>query len=460
MQTYRDKLKLVDDDANRILGTAGSVHGDYTLTAMLRAIIINHTDCTVDRIRDGSTVVTHTVRRSADLLAALGADDYAVIISETSGDYFPSESTTPGDVWKSLDAAPYPINRYLSQFAKTRIFINEGKRRVVAVVRDLAKSDWMQAFLSVLPRVLVWYFTSDLTEEERSFFASISVKPKKCRNDNAERAIVEYVNRAASKLDLRNLVLHKYLDGYAEENRKRRIGDARGQVNDILRRIRSYQDELCSAYTSLETSNQLLQALEESRNAGSTELYDFFYQHKCLDLMSVEDDTIKFGVAETLEFYDEDAFERIKGREDSYLYTSTSDEDIPKVMIAVFAERRGMFVTNAVFELAGMRYVSMCRDLSRENVLPHPHIYFFRCAGGNDQYYSKYAESGEWQLAIEQAIGATKNLNFGDSTVVSNMIRWLSEHREIPCIKLTGSDRVVSTDEFLEIISEGEQQNG
>ena len=102
----------------------------------------------------------------------------------------------------------------------------------------------------------------------------------------------------------------------------------------------------------------------------------------------------------------------------------------------------------------------MHQELSRDDVLPHPHIYFYHCAGGNDQYYSKYADSGEWQLAIEQAIGATKNLNFGDSTVVGRMIRWLDSHRNVRCIKLADSDKIVSVNEFLKILNEGEQQNG
>ena len=89
----------------------------------------------------------------------------------------------------------------------------------------------------------------------------------------------------------------------------------------------------------------------------------------------------------------------------------------------------------------------------------HPHIYFYGCGGGNDQYYSKYADSGDWELAIEQAIGAVKNLNFGDSTVVAKMIDWLEHHNSIPCIRMSDTGELVSLKHFIEIIQEGEQDN-
>lgn len=102
----------------------------------------------------------------------------------------------------------------------------------------------------------------------------------------------------------------------------------------------------------------------------------------------------------------------------------------------------------------------MHRELSRTDLMPHPHIYFYRCAGGNDQYYSKYADSGEWQLAIEQAIGATKNLNFGDSTVMGEMIEWLDNNRKTRCIKLADGDTMVSVEEFIKMLNEGEEKHG
>ena len=451
-------MRLVSREADNVLGGANSINGDFSLAALLRAIIIDRTEWTIDSVIKGSSVFLYRIGADRDIEAAFDTDSYAVIICETRNGYFPSELTYDG--WKALDEAPYPISRYLSQFVKTRVFVNEAKKRVVAAVERTATAKWVQGFISTFPRMLTWYFTSELSAEEQAFFKAISVNNKDISEAEAANIFVEYINRAAAKLDFRDISLHKHLDGYAKEIRETQLSSFNSDIRSIQNTIRRHQNELGDLYNRLSNSQRMLKALEDSPEESSTELFDFFSSHKCLDVVYARGDNIKFGITETLEFYDEDEFKSVYERKSSYMHTVASSDEIPRVMNAIFAEHKGVFVTNAVFSLGSMRYISMHEELSRDDVLPHPHIYFFRCSGGNDQYYSKYADSGEWQLAIEQAIGATKNLNFGDSTVVGKMIRWLEGHRDVCCIKLANSDRVVSVREFLKILNEGEQQNG
>lgn len=451
-------MRLVGREADNILGGANSVNGDYSLVAFLRAIIIERTEWTLDSIVKGSTVLMHRIGNERDIRTAFGADGYAVIICETRNGYFPSELTHDG--WESLDKPPYPISRYLSQFAKTRVFVNVDKQRVVVAVDRQATAKWIQGFISTFARVFRWYFTSELSAEEQAFFKAISVNNKDVNEAEAENILVDYINRAAEKLDFRDMSLHKHLDGFEKSIRESQLSQYRSAIENSFSSIRRYQREMDNLYRQLSDNQRLLKSLEEAPEEATTELFDFFSSHKCLDVVYTDGDRIKFGITETLEFYDEDEFKSVYRRKSSYMHTTASSDEIPRVMNAIFAEHKGVFVTNAVFTLSSMRYISMHQEMSREDVLPHPHIYFFQCSGGNDQYYSKYADSGEWQLAVEQAIGATKNLNFGDSTVVGKMIRWLDSHRNTRCIKLADSDKIVSVNEFLKILNEGEQQNG
>ena len=115
-------------------------------------------------------------------------DGFAIIICETRSGYFPADFEYEG--WKALDDAPYPISRYLSQFAKTRVFVNEEKRRVVAAVDRQATDKWIQGFMSTLPRILTWYFTSELTAEDQAFFKAISVNNKNVSEEEAENIFV------------------------------------------------------------------------------------------------------------------------------------------------------------------------------------------------------------------------------------------------------------------------------
>ncbi len=450
-------MRLVSREADNVLGNANAINNDYSLVAFLRAVIIERTEWTINSIIEKSNVLLHRVSGDRNLMDAITADNYAVIVCETRNGYFPSDFKPDG--WESLDNPPYPISRYLSQFAKTRVFVNVDKQRVVAVVDKQATAMWMQGFISTFARVFRWYFTSELTAEEQAFFKAISVNNKGMSEEEAENIFVEYINRAADKLDFRDMSLHKYLDGYEKTIKEAQLTQYKSAIDNSLSAIRRYQREMEQLYGKLAEDQRVLKSLEEAPESATTELFDFFSSHKCLDIVSTGGDTIKFGITETLEFYDEDEFHNVYNRQSSYMHREGSS-DIIKVMKAVFGDHKGVFVANAVFSLKGMRYVSMHQAMSREDILPHPHIYFYQCGGGNDKYYSKYAESGEWQLAIEQAIAATKNLSFGDSTVVGNMMRWLEGHRSTRCIKLADCDRMVSVDEFLKILNEGEQQNG
>lgn len=52
-------------------------------------------------------------------------------------------------------------------------------------------------------------------------------------------------------------------------------------------------------------------------------------------------------------------------------------------------------------------------------------------------------------MAIEQSIAATKNLNFGDSTVCEKMLEWIEEHMDTKFIYTPDLSRLMSGREFL-----------
>jgi hypothetical protein len=175
-------------------------------------------------------------------------------------------------------------------------------------------------------------------------------------------------------------------------------------------------------------------------------------------------------VNETLEFYDLDEFNRISENSHSFLHDFL--DSTVRGIRAIFGERKGVIRVDAEFTLQNFKAIlSREGDHSTENSMPNPHIYFFGCDGANGQYYSQYAESGEWDLAIEQAIAATKNLNWGDSTVCKRMLRWIEENAYTPFIyvdngtpieKVTKDMKLVSFMDFLTLIEpkEQEEQNG
>ena len=155
----------------------------------------------------------------------------------------------------------------------------------------------------------------------------------------------------------------------------------------------------------------------------------------------------------------------------SFLYDY--DENTRKGLKAIFADHKGVIRVNAVFDLQQFKLVTPRQNEAFvAEAMPNPHIYFYGCSGGNDQYYSQYAENGDWDLGIEQAISATKNLAWGDRAVCTRMINWLRNNDAYPCIyvaeKLQPIDRVtkemklVTFQDFLRMIelTEGDEANG
>ena len=136
-------------------------------------------------------------------------------------------------------------------------------------------------------------------------------------------------------------------------------------------------------------------------------------------------------------------------------------------------ERRGIIRIHAVFLLESFKMINPLRHGTfLSDSMPNPHIYYHACSGGNETYYYRYAESGDWDLAIEQAIAATKNLNWGDSIVSEEMVEWLFDNGDTPCIyvnddyspieKVTKEMKLISFRDFMEAITakEGEESNG
>lgn len=453
MYITRGRTRLTDDTAACVFGEANSIDNDYALHALLRAIVINSGETNIEAVVEKSKMVSTSVSNDSQVKRIFAANEYAVTIVNASGVKI-EEITADG--WNALDGAPYPVNLYLSQIIKTRVFVSAELCRVIAFFDGRLSRRWTQAFMSTLPRVMTWYFTNP-SEEDRLFFKSIALDG----NDNAasEQALVNYVNAAAQKIDLRAANIQKRLGDYANVIREREIRNRKSSIQSVTRSINEHRTALAQYYKQLEDENVLLTALVNTPNKGSDSMINFFQQHKQIYLIDVRDEYIEFGVDDTLEFYDDCEFESLLENRYSYLY-DCADDELRNALKAIFLDKIGVVRTNAVFRLESMRLVNPRRDATFvDDAMPHPHICFFGCSGGNEQYYTQYAESGDWELAVEQAIGAAKNLNWGDSTVCSDMIEWIQDHMDTPFIYINDKKDLVSMKKFMEFLK-GEVKDG
>lgn len=459
MRITSDKIALLNNDANEFFGDFVSMDGDSSLAGLLRAIVVKYSGADVKDFRRLSALMHKRVRSEVDMQCALSdAYEGSTTIAVCTGCF---ENEISMDGWASsitIDGKPFPVHTYLSQFAKTKIYINESKKAIVAFVDRHVNHVWIQAFESVLCRLMPWYFPTKLPEEEVKFVVAIAVDNK---NENAESVLVEYINEAYEMMDLRSLNLHRMLDGVADRLRQSEMTRLTNKITDTRRYIDDYYSHIVNYRNQLDKDVLALQALELTPPTEDNAMYDFFFSHKQLSLHEVTDSRLKFSVDDTLEFYDEDELRRIIKNKGSYIHSYT--KETLEIIKAIFLERRGIVRTSAVFVLDNMRYVNSRKSEKYiEDAMPQPHIFWYGCNGGNGQYYTEYGDKGEWDMGIEQAIAATKNLNWGDSTVCRRMLAWIEENPRnrwiyvndgSPMECVTPESRLVSLKEFKELLA-------
>lgn len=464
-------MTLVSDDANEILGACRSFDNDWSLSALIRAIAMKYSDEPLDAISRHTSTNRIRVRNREEMDKALKTGEAVVIVECIN--CLDEAISCPTD-WKAefaFNGKPFPVNQYLSQYCRTKIYVNEKQKRVVAFVDRRANHIWIQAFESVICRLMTWYFPLELSDDEKKFYKSIAVDNKAIKPEEAAEIFVDFVNTVAEQVDFRSLLLHRQLDGIADKARKSRIRDLKEAISSIFQRIRDYRSALEDYYNKLEEKNMELTGLEMIPPEENNAMFTFFNNHKQLRVLDVGDTSLQFGVEDTLEFYDEDEFERVFKGGRSYL--SGYSSNIRNALWAIFKERRGLIRIQAVFDLDNFKLVQpRAHQKFIDNCMPNPHIYYHACSGGNETYYYQYAESGDWDLGIEQAISATKNLNWGDSTVCNEMVSWLNNNDNVPCIyvsdelkpneKFEKDMKLISFHDFVEAINltEGEASNG
>lgn len=437
MNLNRESLELTKSEYNAVMGDITLIDGDASLCALFRAIVINHLSPEdVDSLQSKIAIKfkRQCVDSSDDILELYNACKVPFLIIETTSF---DNITIDSDEWKTFDKAPCAINQLLSQFAKSKVFINEKDKAIIAVVHNYASSLWAQALGSMLCGLLRWYYPK-LTPEERAFFKTISVGVKDIKPEDAELALKKYVEDAAKKIDLQTAKLKALLKGAGSVTRDTQIRTQEKLLEESRRQVASYMDSVRSLYSKIEAAELLLNSLENAEVTSDEEFFEFFNQHKNVHVMSRERDghDLLFEVVDTLEFYDDAEMGTLFDNSNSWWRRKISALHMQyKYLKQIFVNRQGLFRVSAAFALCDLRMISMKKNLKFEHdAMPNYHIYGYGCGGGNSIYYERYAESGDWQLAIEQSIAATKNFNTGDSTVGKSMLDWISSNKDVKCI--------------------------
>ena len=364
--------------------------------------------------------------------------------------------------WTTFDDAPVYLDKYLSQWTKTAVFVHKEEHRVSVLTERAPSEAWYRALSSVMFKLFPWYYPE--TKETFSFFKSIAIS-KDTSYEDFERIVTKYVNGVAEAHGIEDMRLHAMLDGFADKARTTQIESLSSELNAKTREIDRYNALLVELYEQFDRVNLSLSALRALGANADDVWYRFFEQRKDhINIIQITNkNTIEYEVTGDLVNYDRDELEKDIENPHSYFH-NYPDETIQYVCKAILLEGRGRIRQSGCFKLSSLRLVEPISGYQYvTDAMPNQHIYVHACNGGNGTEYSRYAQEGDWQMGIDQSAYAVTNLNIGDSTVVGETLRWLPNNDDVKCIWVTdgsplGDDhlpedaRLVSYREFKEIV--------
>lgn len=462
MLLSRRETLLTDKNSECLFGSVSVIDRDSSLAALIRAIIIRgDAAVTPSFVEERSYIDQETFDASGDYFSSAYDDDKILIVKYTT-----KKPEVASQNWQHSANNMYikATEIFMSKYSETYIYQNPKEQRVVLFVRGDVSREWAQALESAMFRVLPWYFPKELSTEEKDFFKALVPSSEEC-DETAKRKLICFCDEAAALYDLRKRRIKILLDNYSRFIAEKQIANKRAELDDIAYALSCLQEEMNQKYKAYDTLTAEINALNNIDIADDTAVSDFFAKHKNLNLISMDGENIRYSVTDTLDYYSVEEAQKLLANERGWFLREFGQE-FASLMYKLFVERRGIINISSVFTLSCLRYVSPLKGAWLDTqTMPNPHLYNFGCNGGNDKYYRDYAESGDWDLAIEQSISATKNWNIGDSTVGNKMFRWIQSSGDIKYIWYKDGSpmddiedaTLISLDEFkLHMIERGE----
>ena len=325
--------------------------------------------------------------------------------------------------WTCLKGAPFPVSEMLSKKYRTLCFVNRDIHRSIVMTTtpyDTKDSEWFQSLVACLFRLLPWRFPNGLDDDDIKYFKGFCNATKASLTESAsvEKALL-------AKTKFHEHCLQSIAENIVKGTSEGVIRGLRQQEEQLSNDIRSFALQYAQKSKELRLCKEKINSLLIGEYSNSEEIVNGL-KNKSVSVLAYDRayHTVKISICDTLEYYDEDEFRRIKQRAGSY-YRQFSPAS-KAVLEAIFEKKLGVLRVCSVFTLSDSvmkgepgDYPSRLQSVA----LPHPHITGFGCLGGNSLPIEEFMANGEVDAAIQQAVAATKNINFADSTVIERFAK-------------------------------------
>lgn len=445
--------QFVDDNSSMIFNSINGCRfeDDYTILATLRSLLFTRLEedqkfnFRKTRWIDGDGIFAPSTQMKdiAEKYLLLGVDRNAlhfVRLSINNEKYieFCNALKNPKTGITSLNSSYTELSDIEEYFnvkygITVNIFINKADNYAVIVMSEQQIGVSMSHIIaSFIPRYFPNLFANHpLLDDEWNLLASLT------RRSSAD--FLSSIAIIADRLDLRQYEIKAMLDGFETRARQTMLDTEKNNLASIESRMDAIMRDYEEYCLRRENTNIKIEGLISLLKKGNkdSEIIKYFIANKCLQLLSVDNRTIRFIVSTHLDNYNADAYQRFAQDGDIYKHYNNT--------ITVFhdEENRKLLLDNLFSETPLLRLRMCCYfyidllgsfgsatrydyGIRYKDFIPNPHFDLHNCPGDNRRYIQEQLKNGNIIGAVQCCIAAAGSVNVLETNMTFRpMLEWI-----------------------------------
>lgn len=249
--------------------------------------------------------------------------------------------------------------------------------------------------------------------------------------------------------------IREILSGFETAYVDSMIDNLHSEINGLNNKIEALRMEMASAITRIQNAEAELVGFQYSKFEVEYSVADYICDHKNVELLSRDGNTIKFKVSGFLEYFDENLADIVTGSDKVYSsITNESDKAKTKqIMRCLFVDKKAKIRSTAGFTLDLNSGVSTTPITAASDEIQNPHIYHYGCIGTFRQVFTELMRKKDYIMIFEECAASAASLNFADDAVARRFMLDISllldDNSRKPFVI---GDENVSADELLQYI--------
>lgn len=325
---------------------------------------------------------------------------------------------------------------------KIRVYKDTFTPNTLTIVTNLYNWELTQQIIAILPQL----FQIEIPENLKGMFLAFGVH----QYEHWFKLWSEWL----TSLNLLEEIKNKAIANFLNKTKNATQTNLNRRITSCKQAIAYSEKDLIIHYKELDTAQTNLRHYLADPDIDANTLINFLKSNKAIrNITAIDSDKLILEIQSPIAYYDVELLKSYYKNSNSII---TSKNKLAAVFDEIFLKQNYTMITecNAYISLESDRI----RRASKDNYLTHelfkqPHIVEYDCWGQNGNYITKALIAGDHISAISQAIAATQNLNFGDTTVLSYFVEYINRHWDLKSIQDNETKEMVSCKQIWDLIN-------